>query len=104
MGTKRLTYKDIPSSLRARTAGEAQRRLQTVLADPAATIEQRGFARRQQAVLRRWADGTLPTVVEGPLDYHAAIGGAGLSSATSPEGPSDHSVVVDESLSVRTEE
>ena len=61
MGIRRLTYKDIPPLVRAKAAGEAQRRLQAVLSDPTASEDQRGAARRQQGILRQWEAGTLQT-------------------------------------------
>ncbi len=73
MAIKKLTYTDIPSSLRAKAAGEAQRRLQAVLSDPVATSEQRELARRQQGVLRQWASGTLPSEPVTPVDEQTPV-------------------------------
>lgn len=73
MGIRQLTYRDIPLALRAQKVGEAERRLQAILGDPAMPEQQRAAARRQQAVLRHWAAGTLPTQTEGPLDYQALV-------------------------------
>lgn len=54
------TYLDIPAAQRAASAGGAQQRLKAVMADPAASAEQRAAAQRQHAVLRQWALGALP--------------------------------------------
>lgn len=97
MGIKKLTYRDIPASLRAKAAGEAQRRLQTVLADPVASAQQRDDARRQQGVLRQWVAGTLP--VEGPASVSDAPSEPKAEPATS--SPAAHEVTLDESLGVR---
>jgi hypothetical protein len=98
MGIKRLTYKDIPTPLRARAAGDAQRRLQGVLSDPTATPEQRGLARQQQTVLRHWTGGTLPSQLEAVPDIEAPEATDDLIDSTPlppsvPEPPAPESPV-----------
>lgn len=81
---RQFTYQDIPSSLRAKSAGQAHKRLQTVLTDPTATPEQREAAIRQQGVLRAWTQGILPAPAESPV-----------------EGPAqDHAITVSETVTV----
>jgi hypothetical protein len=99
MGTRKLTYKDIPRALRATTASEAQRRLQAVLSDPAASPEQRAFARRQQGVLRHWTGGTLPTEAEGVLNYHTLVDSGANGPLASVTGE-EHGVSVSETVSL----
>jgi septal ring-binding cell division protein DamX len=67
---RHLTYQDIPQALRVQKAGEAQRRLQAVLANPSATPEQRESARQRQDILRQWSAGTLtsPTSTVEPSE------------------------------------
>jgi hypothetical protein len=99
MGIKRLSYKDIPTAVRARAATEAQRRLQGVLSDPLATREQRDAARERQGILRQWTAGTLgdqPPPTEPPSESSPAD-----VPADSATPPTDHTVIVDESLQVR---
>lgn len=102
---RKLTYQDIPSALRARQALEAQRRLQGILGDPASSAGQREFAQRQQAVLRHWSQGTLPTVAAGPLDYHAEIAALESPAPAAGDAPppssgaQEHLVEVKETVS-----
>jgi hypothetical protein len=99
MGTRRLTYKDIPRAVRATAVTEANRRLQAVLSDPAVSQNQRAFARRQQGVLRHWTGGTLPTEAEGVLNYHALVDPAAHEPPGSSTG-AEHEVSIGENLSV----
>lgn len=106
---RKLTYQDIPSALRAKQAAEAQRRLRSVLSDPVASPEQRELAQRQQAVLRHWSQGTLPTGAEGPLDYHAEVAAlespapAAVDTPPPSSTPQEHLVELEEAVTATEE-
>lgn len=100
MSIKKLTYRDIPIIVRARAAAEANQKLQGALADPTTSADQRAQARKQQAVIRQWTAGTLPTEPTAPAP-EAAAEEEEVDSAAEPG--SNHTVVVDESLQVREE-
>jgi hypothetical protein len=82
------SYQDIPPALRAVKAGEAMRRLQAILSDPLATTEQRAAAQARQQQLRQWAAGTLPQAAP-PVEEAPPV-----------STPENHTVLVEESLSV----
>lgn len=98
MGIRRLTYQDIPPALRAHKAAEAQKRLQSTLADPVSTPEQRAAAAHRQAVLRQWAAGTLPAQ-DPPLPTESAPEATPEQASELP-APEAHTVEVADSITV----